>query len=154
MGEQESPLVLQCPIILIDVNKVDVFELIFKIGKEPNRIFQKQFSVGLIRDHHSRVMHDVLIRHNFFTQKLIVYFVLLSLRPMIQELPQFVKQEDKLLFFNCFLEGDVGRRGWFLHYSLFGGLGKKKIEMFEGCFIVDEASIEEELHKLAKPHGV
>jgi phage FluMu gp28-like protein len=67
---------------------------------------------------------------------------------------QFVKQKNKLFF----LDGPFKRDNILAHFirlvtvfklgTLFGRLFKKHVKVLQGDFVIDEATIDDELHEL------
>lgn len=85
MGEEKSSLLAESPVVLIDVDKVEIFELTFIIGEHFDWVLEEHFPIGFIHHHNPGVVHCVLISHDFLTQELVVDFILLSFGSPVDE---------------------------------------------------------------------
>jgi len=153
--EQQSALLFECPVVLLNIDEIKMFELILKGADNLDGVFHHHLPVDFIHDHKAGMDDWLLVGCTLLPQQVVVDLVLVVFVVVVEILAELVQQEDELLLVDGALDDHVGHHWlWLLRGSLLGGSQEQVIEVVDWRSIGQQAAVYQELHILAEAHGV
>jgi hypothetical protein len=87
LGEQHPILSFEAPVILLDIDQMDISKLILILRKCLDGILHEHLPIGLIHYHNPRIVDSILLCMRLFPEQIVIDSILVVFVVVVDVLP-------------------------------------------------------------------